>query len=209
MMSGPAALVRRPKSWGLRVQRVRHLLQVAVAAFIGFVVIERLIFPESSGVIVASGEAYCPFGGFEGAYRWITSGGTYIPHTHASNLVLAVGIVLTAVAAKSFFCGWICPLGALQEAIAAFSHGLQRRVPRLRRGVHTLQQHADRFLWLDRWLRYLKYLVLIWALGGAALFGFMVFRDIDPWVAIVNVGELEASLGAVTLVVVLGASFFV
>jgi hypothetical protein len=208
-MSGPGALLRRPKSWGVRVQRFRHVLQLAVAAFIGYVVIQRLIFPESSGVIVASGEAFCPFGGFEGAYRWLTSGGMYLPHTHASNLILALGIVLTAVVAKSFFCGWICPLGALQEAIAAFSHGLQRRVPRLRRAVHALQQRADHFLWVDRWLRYLKYLVLIWALGGAALFGYMVFRDVDPWVAIVNVAELEASLGAVTLAIVLIASLFV
>ena len=202
-------LARRPRQWGLRVQRLRHLAQVAFAAVVIYVAAQRLIFPEAAGVVTPSGEALCPFGGLEAFYHWATSGGTYIPHTHAANLVLGASIILTAVLAKGFFCGWVCPFGALQEAIAAFSHALQRRVPVLRRFARRLQRHATLLAFLDRWLRYFKYVVLVWAISGAAIYGVMVFRDVDPWSALVNTTEIEASGGIVVLAIVLVASLFV
>ncbi len=209
MTASTLPIVRRPRSWGLRVQRGRHVLQLGFVALVAYVAAQRLIFPEDSGVLTPSGEALCPFGGFESFYKWVTSGGTFIPHTHAANLVLAASIVLVAVAARGFFCGWICPFGALQEGIAALSHGLQRRFPLLRRGIRALERRLAPVAFLDHWLRYLKYAVMVWAIGGAALFGVMVFRDVDPWSALVNVTELEAVGGLVVLGVAVAASFFV
>jgi len=34
---------------------------------------------------------------------------------------------------------------------------------------------------LDRWLRWVKYGVLVWILLGTAAYGVMVFRQVDPW----------------------------
>ena len=204
-----SSLVRRPRSWGIRVQRTRHLIQLGFAAFIGWLVVQNLLVPEETGA-VASAEAFCPLGGFESLYKWVVTGGQYVAHTHASNLVLAAAIVLTALVGRSFFCGWICPLGALQEAIAAFSHRLQRRFPALRRTIRVLQQKAGPVApFLDRWLRYLKYVLLAWLLAGTAIYGVLVFRDVDPWIALLTIAEFDLSGGLLVLGVTVVASFFV
>ena len=62
---------------------------------------------------------------------------------------------------------------------------------------------------LDRYLRYFKYLVLAWAVGGSAYFGVMVFRDYDPWSALLSLAEASFTFGTVVLIVTLVASFFV
>ena len=62
---------------------------------------------------------------------------------------------------------------------------------------------------LDRYLRYVKYLVLVWAIGGSAYFGVMVFRDYDPWAALLNIVEFSFTPGILILMVTLIASFFV
>lgn len=62
---------------------------------------------------------------------------------------------------------------------------------------------------LDRYLRYLKYLVLAWTAGGAAYFGVMVFRDYDPWSTLLNLNEFSFTPGLIVLVVTLVAAFFV
>jgi polyferredoxin len=62
---------------------------------------------------------------------------------------------------------------------------------------------------LDRYLRFLKYGVLAWTVLGAAAYGFMVFRDFDPWAALWNLLELSLAGGTLVLAVVLIASLFV
>ena len=62
---------------------------------------------------------------------------------------------------------------------------------------------------LDRYLRFLKYGVLAWAVAGAAVYGFMVFRDADPWAALWNLLELSLGVGTIVLAIVLVASLFV
>jgi len=98
-------LARRPHAWGLRLQQVRHLVQLGFALFIAGLAIGHELLPEGA---VPSAEAYCPFGGMETLYRWATSG-KFIEHSHASNFVLFIAILLTAVVGRGFFCGWVCP----------------------------------------------------------------------------------------------------
>ncbi len=86
---------------------------------------------------------------------------------------------------------------------------MQKRVPGIRKAVKTLKQRGAKLAVLDRYLRFLKYGVLIWAVGGAATYGFMVFRDYDPWASLWNLLELSVVGGTVVLAVVLVASFFV
>ena len=62
---------------------------------------------------------------------------------------------------------------------------------------------------LDRYLRFLKYGVLAWAVTGAAVYGFMVFRDYDPWAALWNLLELSIGPGVAVLALTLIGSLFV
>jgi polyferredoxin len=205
------------------IQMLRLATQAGFVLFILFTVALHLLVGEEGGVIATSAEAYCPFGGLEALYTFVSSVGTLVSHTHLSNLVLLASVMLLTVVARGAFCGWICPLGAIQEWLYAGSAWAQKRIPPLGRSVRALKTWAGatptrRFdqrgaptllARIDGWLRYGKYLVLAWAVLGAAAYGTMVFRDYDPWSALLAIGELELTGGAVVLAVVLVASLFV
>ena len=184
-------------------------LQLAFAAFIVYVTVVHVMAGDGSSNVTTSPEALCPFGGLETFYKYITSGGSYVPHTHLSNLVLAAAVLVTALLLRSAFCGWICPLGFLQDIIHGFSVWLQKRFMPARKIFRTLEQRGQP-VWaiLDKYLRFVKYGVLVWAVTGAAIYGVMVFKDYDPWSALLNVAEFSFTPGVIVLVVTLMSTVF-
>ncbi len=191
-------------------QKLRRLVQFAFAAFIAYVTIIHVAAGDSAGNITASPEAYCPFGGLETLYKYITSGGSYVAHTHLSNLVVAIAVLLTALLLRSAFCGWICPLGFIQDRLHSFSAWLQKRFVPVRKFFRSLARKGQPvWAFLDKYLRFLKYGVLVWAVTGAALYGVMVFRDYDPWSALINIAEWTFTPGLVVLGLTLVGSLFV
>jgi polyferredoxin len=183
----------------------RHTVQAVTAAFV-VVVVWRKAAGEAGA---ASGEAFCPFGGYETAFTAMTTGRT-VAHVHPANLVLASIVVVLALALRGAFCGWLCPLGSLQEAVHAASRAVVDRVPPLRRARRRWDRGEHRVLRrVDHAARYGRYLVLAFAVGGAALTGVMVFREYDPWSALLSIVEFEISLGLVVLIVMLVMSLVV
>lgn len=187
----------------------RRLVQLGVFLFILGIALRHLIVGEEGAIITASWEAYCPMGGLETLYRFVTSGGRFVSHVHLSNVVILVATLATALLLRNAFCGWLCPLGFIQDMVSRFSALVQKRIPRVRRAVRVLRTKGARLAVLDRPLRLLKYAVLVWSVVGAAVAGFMVFRDVDPWAGLWNLLELTVSAGAMVLLVVLLASLFV
>lgn len=190
-------------------QTFRRATQLGFALFILYTAVIHVMVGESSANLTASPEAYCPFGGLETLYRYLSSGGSFVSHTHLSNLVILVAVLVTAFLARSAFCGWICPLGFLQDLVANLRAVLQKRFPAFRRWMRNVRTQGERLAFLDRYLRLVKYLVLAWAVIGAAVYGVMVFRDYDPWSALINIAEFSFTPGAVVLGTTLIASFFV
>jgi polyferredoxin len=188
------------------IQGVRRLIQLTIAGAVGWLIVERAM--AAAGPATTSPESVCPFGGIETIFTFLTTGG-FVPHVHPANVVLAAAVIALAFFARGAFCGWICPLGFLQDAVAGLSAALQRRVPALHRGVRGIRRVAAPLAVLDRPMRLLKYVVLGWAVWGAASFGFMVFRDVDPWVAILNIGRESTGFGLLILAVTLVAALFV
>ncbi|MFN8483092.1 MAG: 4Fe-4S binding protein [Anaerolineae bacterium] len=228
-MSSQAAKVnarRKPRGMWARlrsIQTLRLFSQLAFALFILYLMVAHTLVGEGAENAPASPESFCPFGGLETLYSYVFQGTTFIAHTHPSNLVLLIAVIALAVVARGAFCGWICPLGAIQEWLFKLSLGLQKRVPVLGRGMKALKTrlgvtprqrlaHPNETPWilrLDYTARYLRYAVLAWILVGTAYYGYMVFRDFDPWSALIHVAELQLTLGGVLLGVTLLASFFV
>jgi polyferredoxin len=205
--------IRRPRPGlaALRgVQGFRRATQLAVSLVVLAVVVERTLTVAggAAGGSVTAGEALCPFGGIETVGTFLATG-SFVSHVHVSNVILGLAALLVAFFARGAFCGWLCPLGFLQDLVAGISHLVQRHVPPVRLAIRTLERRASRLAALDRPLRLLKYVVLAWAVLGAAAYGTMVFRGVDPWSALLELGSATAGFGLVVLVLVLIASFFV
>ena len=186
---------RRRPAWGRTVRWARRATQGAVIAVVGWQAVSHVT---SGG---ESAEAWCPFGGFEGAWTMVTTG-RIVAHVHTSSLVLAGAVLVLALIGRGFFCGWLCPLGSLQEMVHAAGRAVTDRVPPLRRLRRRLSLRAGTQRWrrIDRVLRWGCWLVLAWAIIGAAVTGTMVFRVADPWIALLMVAQFEVSLAFVVLV---------
>lgn len=196
---------RRDPKWSAATRNSRRIVQSGFVAWLAYTLWGRATAAVEGG---GSVESFCPFGGYETAWTWLTTGRT-VPHTHTANLVLAGIVLVLAVTARGFFCGWICPLGSLQDGLRAVGRRIEQALPAWRR---TRSRLPRRFPWLarvDRLLAWGRYAVLAWALIGAAITGTMVFREVDPWAALISIVEFEFSTAFVVLMLVLALSLVV
>lgn len=122
----------------------------------------------------ASLHALCPFGGVVTIIHLI-SFGTFVKKVHMSSLVLFGIVLFLAVAFGAVFCGWICPLGTLQEWVS----NLGKKIMGKRYNKLVPKK-------LDSALRYLRYVLLIMIVYKTTQLGFLVFQDIDPYYALFN-----------------------
>lgn len=132
----------------------------------------RHIMPgeESSG---GSFDAFCPFGGIETFYKYITTG-TTLRTTNLLNFALLAGVLTVALVAGRAFCGWMCPVGAVQEWLAKLSRKLFSKKAHIRgkntASIFPIQLNKT----ADKYLRYAKYLIL------AAILWVSTFSSIPP-----------------------------
>jgi polyferredoxin len=184
----PPRDTRSDRSAQKLARRVRlGLLAVLLVGITGIGVAHQM------GATVVGVDALCPFGGVETFWALI-AGGTFVQRIAASSVILLVGIIVTALLFRRSFCGYICPLGALQEFAAKlgnlFFRGKRPEMP----------------AWLDRPARYLKYVVLVgftvWTWQAASL----VMRPYDPWVAWMHLTSPEVIAEFSIGLAVLGAS---
>jgi polyferredoxin len=144
--------------------------------------------------------ALCPYGGLESLYTVFTSG-TFIDKIYSGTLVLFLVSVITALFFRRGFCGWICPLGGLQEFIA-------------RLGRKIMGRQLVMPIKVDKILRYLKYVVLVVTAVFAWKTATMWMSPYDPWAAYGHLGEglpavwKEFSIGFIILIVTFIGSFF-
>ncbi|MDA3850356.1 MAG: 4Fe-4S binding protein [Spirochaetaceae bacterium] len=99
--------------------------------------------------------ALCPFGGLESLYTLFTAG-NLIDKIYVGTFSLFIISLVLALIFRRGFCGWICPLGALQEWTG-------------RLGKKIMGRSWVMPLKLDSVLRYLKYPVLILIISMTAI----------------------------------------
>jgi hypothetical protein len=122
----------------------------------------------------ASLHAVCPFGGVVSLYQLVNTG-TSTQKIHDSSFILMGLVFLLALLLGPVFCGWVCPLGSVQEWIGKI-------------GKKLFKKKYNNFLpsTLDSILRYLRYAVLAWVVYMTAISGVLVFADYDPYYALFN-----------------------
>lgn len=183
------------------VQPARLLLQLSFLALASFAAWRHQTLgggPEGA----ASIDALCPFGGLEALFRFAMTG-EYIQRLNSSDFVLLGGTILLALTVGRYFCGWLCPLGTMQE--------LARKLGRRLFGKREFAVPPA----LDKPLRWMKYVVLVWALVFTWKTGSLIIRPYDPWAAYAHGfagwGEMwsEFAVGSVILLAMLTGGLFI
>ena len=104
-------------------------------------------------------DSFCPFGAVETLLPYLATGHT-LKTTNLLNFSVMLGVLGVALVAGRAFCGWMCPLGTIQDWLAS----LGRRISGEKKHIRGKQSTA----WIplripktaDKILRYAKYLIL-------------------------------------------------
>lgn len=120
------------------------------------------------GWSLAGVETYCPFGGLETAWSFVTRR-SFSCAAGELNLALFLALLGLTLIARKAFCSWVCPMGSLNEWIFRLLRRSGTRLPL------EPSHRVDRAL---RWLR-LPLLAVILAFTWQA--GELVFRGYDPY----------------------------
>jgi polyferredoxin len=180
---------------------IRKLVQWFFFLLIALISINHTLVVNGGGIPFlssASLHAVCPFGGVETLYTFVASG-LFVKKIHSASLALAGIVLLLSIFFGPVFCGWVCPLGTVQEWVGKLGKKVFRR-----RYNHFVPAG------LDRYLRYLRYGVLLWVLYVTATSGVLVFEAYDPYYALFNFWTTEVAWTALLILgLVLIGSIFV
>jgi len=180
---------------------IRRVVQLFFFALIALIAINHTLAESGNGIPLlsnASLHSLCPFGGVVTIYQYATVG-TFVQKIHESAFVLMVIGFMLALLFGPVFCGWVCPLGTVQEWVAKWGRKLFKR-----RYNHFVPPHIDRVL------RYARYLVLAWVVYVTAASGTLIFADYDPYFALFNFWSGEVAWTALGILgLTLGLSLFV
>ncbi|MDD5463833.1 MAG: 4Fe-4S binding protein [Candidatus Moranbacteria bacterium] len=173
---------------------LRRISQAVVLGIVLFLTIGHMRYGIEKA---ASIDAYCPFGAIEGFLTYVTTG-QYLQRIYTSVFILmGIVVVLTFVFGR-VFCSHLCPLGAVQEWI----RGLGRKI--------GIKKDLELPKSVDKYARYLKYVILIVIVYFSYKTGDLIFRGYDPFNALMHLGEEfdEKVVGYSILGVVLFVSLF-
>ena len=180
---------------------IRRVVQVFFFALIALISINHSLTESGDSIALlssASLHSLCPFGGVVTIYQFVTVG-TFVQKIHESAFVLMVIGFLLAILFGPVFCGWVCPLGTVQEWIAKWGRKLFKR-----RYNHFVPARIDNIL------RYARYLVLAWVIFVTAMSGTLIFAEYDPYFALFNFWSGEVAISALVILgLTLGLSLFV
>ena len=159
-------------------QRKSRIVRLAVLVASIVVITAIGLLHQYGDIKIVGVDALCPFGGIETLWTLISSS-VFVKQIAASSVILLGVVLVVAVLFRRSFCGYICPLGALQELFGKIGKAIW---PRKRPVVPAV---------IDKPARFLKYIVLavfaVWSWQAAAL----VIRPYDPWVAWMHLSSAE------------------
>jgi ferredoxin len=181
------------RSWIRRVVQIGFFLFVLAIVATQYLKNQGITLPWSAPNL----HAICPFGAVETTGRIITQG-SFVPKTHESNYWVLLATIGATLLFGAVFCGWLCPLGSIQDWIGKL-------------GKRLLKKRYNRIpVKLDRALSYLRYVVLALVVIQTTRLVNLVFVRVDPYYALFHFWTGEALPSAmIVLAAVLAASLFV
>ncbi len=138
---------------------IRTLVQITV--FIGAVLLPVGIF-----------HMICPMGGIATLTRFFSQG-LFIPKTSISNFIILGAVLLVTIIAGPVFCGWICPLGSVQDWVRSLSNKLKIKRLTVPRYINTA-------------LSLLRFGVLALVIFATAKSLSLMFMRLDPYYALMH-----------------------
>jgi len=194
---------RSKKRIKVKTLHVRYAIQATFVAFAFYIGLQHFVVGGGpSGA--PSLDAFCPFGAVETFWSWITSG-SFLRTINTANLVIMVAVLATALLMGRAFCGWMCPLGAVQEWIARLGSRLTGgNAKKGKKGMIPVDLPPV----VDKPLRYLKYLVLATIFWSSLEAVFPPLREFCPYRILFGF-HLETPLAISVLVAFLAASLLV
>ncbi len=179
---------------------IRRVIQSGFFLFVFLIVLVNYLREQGVDLSWMPGQfhAICPFGAVETIGRFITQS-KYIPKTETSNFWLFFSSIGATLFVGALFCGWICPLGSIQDFFG-------------RLGKKIFKKRYNNFIpaVLDRALGYLRYVTLVLIVVQTTRMINLAFVKVDPYYALYHFWTGEALPSAIiVLVIVLLASLFV
>lgn len=104
-------------------------------------------------------DSFCPFGAVETLLPSILTGHT-LKTTNLLNFSIMLGVLGVALVAGRAFCGWMCPLGTIQDWLTNFGRRLGGERKHIRGKASKSRFPITLPTDVDKYLRYAKYLIL-------------------------------------------------
>ena len=125
-------------------------------------------------------DAFCPFGGVETFWVYVTTGQT-LKTTNLLSIAILISVLGLSLLVGRAFCGWMCPIGTLQDMLTRWTRRLSGGKKNPRRGIKSKARYPIQVPQkVDHWLRYLKYLVLMGVLIASTMTVYPPLWDFCP-----------------------------
>ena len=146
-------------------------------------------------------DVFCPFGAIETLLPFLTTGQT-LKTTSPLNFTIFMGVLGVSLLAGRAFCGWMCPIGSLQDFLTKISRRLfgNKKIQLAGKQFRLPYKISPRN---DAWLRSLKYLILAVILLASTFAIYPPLREICPARAIFSFQLTTPLLWSVLIIFVI------
>ena len=144
-------------------------------------------------------ETYCPMGGLQAFVTFLVNGS--LPCSMSSvQILMGLALAAAVILFSKLFCGYICPVGSIEDLLGKARRGLHLKPLTVRNGSVA-----------DKLLRLLKYVLLFWIVYMTVTSSELFCKNLDPYYAVATgfKGEITLWMSIITVAVVILIGFFV
>ena len=172
----------------------KYLLQWGVLA--ALIVFITGLIPSEEAV---DPEAYCPMGGLQALATYLANNS--LPCSMSSlQVMMGIALVAAVVLFSKLFCGYICPLGTVQDLLGKARNAMHIKSIKVRNGSA-----------IDKIMRIVKYALVFWIFYMTVNASELFCKNLDPYYAIATgfKGEITLWMSIVSISLVVIDSFFI